>query len=110
VDEHELRRRLEDLGDDVSEVRAIVTQLQLASAEGRGDLKIVVGKLDNAATALANAAQSIQIGQLSGEDKEDGRLPKWARYAGLILLAIIAALIGVKEVVPTLLKLLSGTL
>lgn len=109
MDEHELRRRLEDLGDDVSEVRAIVTQLQLASAEGRGDLKIVVGKLDNAATALANAAQSIQIGQLNG-DKEDGRLPKWARYAGLILLAIVAALIGVKEVVPTLLKLMSGTL
>lgn len=104
--------KLERLEDQIDEVRRIVTSLQLASAEGRGDLKVVVGKLDNAATALANAAQSIQRSELQAETaasgREDGRLPKWAQYAGLALLAIIAALVGVKELLPAILKAFAG--
>jgi len=100
--------KLERLEDRLDEVRDIVKSMQLADAEGRGDLKVIAGKLDNAATALANAALSIQKGQLNAEPAEDGKLPKWARVAGLVMLAIITALVGVKEVLPVIVKLLTG--
>ena len=67
--------------------------MQLSDAESRGDMKAVVGKLDNAATALANAAQSIQKGQLGGED---GKVPKWVVGVLVALVMIVAALVGAK--------------
>lgn len=115
MDDFELRARLDALREQVDElherteeVRRVVTSIQLADAESRGDLKVVVGKLDNAANALATAAQSIQKVELRAGGTEDGRLPTWAVRAGFILLAIVAALVGVKELLPTILKLMAG--
>lgn len=102
--------KLGTLEHRIDEVRHIVTSMQLSDAESRGDLKVVVGKLDNAATALANAAQSIQRSELAARVAEDGKLPVWAIRAGFLLLGIIIALVGAKEVLPVIARWMAGGL
>jgi hypothetical protein len=106
VDESGLLGKLEIIEDHLDEVRQIVRAMQLSDAQSRGELAAVVGKLDNAAVALASAAQSIQRTELSRDSSPS--MPRWAIVLVGSLLAIIAALVGVKEVLPAVLKLFAG--
>lgn len=110
MEDNELRGKLDHLEVQIAEVRRIVTTMQISDVEARGDLKVVVGKLDNAATALASAAQSIQRAELQAQVTEDGRLPKWAIRIGMFLLVIIAALVGVERIGPVIARLFGGGL
>jgi hypothetical protein len=65
MDDQELRGRLDDVQEDVKELRKMLTGMQVADAQARGDLKVVVGKLDNAADALARAAQTFHASDLA---------------------------------------------
>lgn len=93
--------KLERIEDQLDEVRVIVKQMQLSDAEGRGDLKVIAGKLDNAATALANAAQSIQLGQLNGQ-----KVSRWwdSLVARIGIAAIALVLVG-ERLAPFLVSL-----
>lgn len=94
MEDNELRKRLDDVRDDVQELRDMLTTMQVTDAEARADAKVVAGKLDNAAQALATAAQSIQARDLS---KELGSpTSKWMQGIIVALLTIIAALVGAK--------------
>ena len=109
MDESGLLGKLEIIECHLDEVRQIVRAMQLSDAQSRGELAAVVGKLDNAAVALATAAQSIQRTELA-RDAASPALPRWAIVLVGSLLAIIAALVGVKEVLPAVLKLFAGGL
>ncbi len=94
----DLLAKLERIEDNLDEVRVIVKAMQLADAEGRGDLKVIAGKLDNAATALANAAQSIQMAELKGP--RAGRW--WDSLAARIGIAAIALVLVGERLAPFL--------
>ncbi len=94
--------KLERIEDRLDEVRVIVKSMQLADAEGRGDLKVIAGKLDNAATALANAAQSIQLGQMNGPPKVSRW---WDSLAARIGIAAIALVLVGERLAPFLVSL-----
>lgn len=96
----DLLGKLERIEDQLDEVRVIVKSMQLAEAEGRGDLKVIAGKLDNAATALANAAQSIQIGQLGNKTSR-----WWDSLAARIGIAAIAIVLVGERLAPFLVSL-----
>ena len=102
-----------DLNKKVEVLREMLHSMRLEDAEARADLKIATGNLKNAADALANATQAIQARELAQkterEESREGTLEKWWPRIVFALLAIVAALVGVKEVLPALVKLLTGT-
>jgi hypothetical protein len=98
LDDFEMRRRFDEAQERIDEALNILRAIQLSDAEARGDLKIVVGELRNAAQALATAAQRFEVKGLAAATSDSGseRVPKWVVYVILGLVAIIAALVGVK--------------
>lgn len=106
MEDAELRGLFRDVQDDVQELRVMLTGMQLSDADQRADAKVVAGKLDNAAVALANAAQAIQARDLGGTTISPHE--KWLLRIIVGLLALIAALAGIRTLDPSLLKGLAG--
>ena len=84
----------------------MINGMQLADAESRADAKVVAGKLDNAAVALANAAQAIQSRDLNGAKISPHE--KWMLRIIIGLLAAILALAGIRTLDPGIVKGLVG--
>lgn len=100
MDDRELRDEFGELKDELERIREKLTQMQIADSEARMEVKIATGNLNNAANALANAAQSIQSKHLeAGAHPRVRPADKWLiRIAlGAIVLAILA--MGGKEIV-----------
>lgn len=101
MDDAELRNRLDDVQEDVKEMRQMLTGMQVADAQARGDLKVVVGKLDNSANALADAAQAIQRSDLARTMEREAVAAKtdvaqaWRKDPVGIALIVLVGIIGV---------------
>jgi len=106
MEDREFRDLFRDVQDDIGELRIMIDGMRLSDADARADAKVVAGKLDNAAVALANAAQAIQAKDLQGAAISPHE--KWMLRIIVGLLALIAALAGIRTLDPSLLKGLAG--
>lgn len=97
----DLRTQLATLTANVSQVVNALPPIIRSSGESAGALKDAVAE-------MRQARSTYEWGPgMKAARADDGRLPKWAQYAALVLLAIVAALVGVKEVLPELSKMVT---
>lgn len=97
MDDQELRGRLDGLDEAVERVEEVarglgdvLTQLRVGDAGARADVKIALSELRVAATALSDAAQSLQKSELNVIEKPAPKLSELDRW----LLRIVVGLIG----------------
>lgn len=105
-------RNMKELRTEFGELRDMLHAMQLEDEKARSDVKIATGNLNNAAKALASTVQVIQARELAEKEKREAKsdgVEKWWPRIVFSLLAIVAALVGVKEILPAIIRLLTGT-